>query len=125
MRDIPFLELKFVKILSLLIVLLISGCTKSSYKLIINNAKIEVELADTPQERERGLMYRASLKDGNGMLFIYPNSQALSFWMKNTIIPLSIAFIDEGGKIVSIQDMAPQESPPYKQYPSPLPTKYA
>lgn len=82
-------------------------------------------MADTAQERERGLMYRTSLKDGNGMLFVYPSSQTVSFWMKNTLLPLSIAFIDANGKIISIQDMTPQESPPYKQYPSPLPTKYA
>lgn len=125
MRKIPFLELKFINILSLLILLLISGCTKHSYKVVINNAEIEVEIANTPQERERGLMYRTSLKEGGGMLFIHPKPRPLTFWMKNTLIPLSIAFIDEKGRIIFIQDMMPQDSPPYKQYSSPLPAKYA
>ena len=119
------MRLTFVKILPLLILLLITVFTKSSYKITVNNTAIEVEIADTPSERERGLMYRASLKDEHGMLFIYPAPQILSFLMKNTLIPLSIAFIDTKGRIISIQEMVPQASPPFTYYVSPGPAKYA
>ena len=68
---------------------------------------IQVELARTTAERSQGLMYRKSLPDGEGMLFIFEKDEALSFWMKNTIIPLSIAFIASDGRIVEIKDMRP------------------
>jgi uncharacterized membrane protein (UPF0127 family) len=66
-----------------------------------------VELARTGAERGRGLMGRKSLKDGRGMLFIFDRDQILSFWMKNTLIPLSIAFITRDGRILEIRDMNP------------------
>lgn len=70
--------------------------------------RIEAEVAATPAEREVGLMNRSSMPAGHGMLFVFPVSAGHCFWMKNTLIPLSIAFIDERGKIVSIDEMAPQ-----------------
>jgi uncharacterized membrane protein (UPF0127 family) len=66
---------------------------------------VSVELARTDTERARGLMYRTSLPDGEGMLFVFEREQLLSFWMKNTLIPLSIAFIRTDGRIVEIHDM--------------------
>ncbi|MDR2476486.1 MAG: DUF192 domain-containing protein [Treponema sp.] len=68
---------------------------------------IQVELARTAEERSQGLMYRKGLPDGEGMLFIFEKDDTLSFWMKNTIIPLSIAFIASDGRIVEIKDMRP------------------
>jgi uncharacterized membrane protein (UPF0127 family) len=68
---------------------------------------ISVEIARTDQERSQGLMNRKSLADGKGMLFIFEKDQILSFWMKNTLIPLSIAFISSEGKILEIHDMEP------------------
>jgi len=69
------------------------------------------KLALTSQEQERGLMFLESLGDNDGMLFEYKQPGALSFWMKNTLIPLSIAFIDYSGTctgtIVDIQNMEP------------------
>ena len=66
-----------------------------------------VELAITPEQRERGLMFRETLNDGEGMIFIFEHDQILSFWMKNTIIPLSIAYILYNGTIVEIFDLEP------------------
>ncbi|MDL2229305.1 DUF192 domain-containing protein [Treponema sp. OttesenSCG-928-L16] len=67
-----------------------------------------VELAETEQERAQGLMYREYLADGEGMLFIFDRDQILSFWMKDTLIPLSIAFISFDGRILEIHDMEPK-----------------
>ncbi|MDR1104745.1 MAG: DUF192 domain-containing protein [Treponema sp.] len=68
---------------------------------------VQVELARTEEERARGLMFRRSLEDGKGMLFIYEHEDNLSFWMSNTYIPLSIAFISREGRILEIHDMEP------------------
>jgi uncharacterized membrane protein (UPF0127 family) len=70
---------------------------------------IRAELARTPEERSRGLMFRKKLPDGEGMLFIFERDEPLSFWMKNTLIPLSIAFIASNGRIIEIQDMRPHD----------------
>jgi uncharacterized membrane protein (UPF0127 family) len=68
---------------------------------------LEVEVADTVTTRARGLMYRTWLPEFSGMLFVFEAPQRLAFWMKNTYIPLSIAFIDRHWRIVDIQDMDP------------------
>jgi uncharacterized protein len=69
---------------------------------------IRAEVVDTPETRARGLMYRKSMPDNHGMLFVFSDVESQCFWMKNTIIPLSIAFLDDHGVIVNIADMAPQ-----------------
>jgi hypothetical protein len=66
-----------------------------------------VETADAPEERAVGLMSRESLPEGQGMLFVFEQEAQHSFWMKDTLIPLSIAFIEDEGDIVDIQDMEP------------------
>jgi hypothetical protein len=67
-----------------------------------------VETADSPEERSRGLMSRESLPENQGMLFVFEQDGQHAFWMKDTLIPLSIAFIEGEGEIVDIQDMEPQ-----------------
>jgi uncharacterized membrane protein (UPF0127 family) len=84
-------------------------------KLRVGGTVITVELASTKSERETGLMHRDSLPKDHGMLFIYPQPETLSFWMRNTIIPLSIAFFNQDGVIVNILEMKPGiEVPPYR-----------
>jgi uncharacterized membrane protein (UPF0127 family) len=69
--------------------------------------EITVEIARTEEERSQGLMHRKKLPDGEGMIFVFDRDQQLSFWMKNTVIPLSIAFIASDGRIIEIRDMRP------------------
>jgi uncharacterized membrane protein (UPF0127 family) len=75
--------------------------------LCINAETLYVEVADDPWEHQRGLMFREYLPDNMGMLFIFPYPQRLHFWMKNTYIPLSIAYISSDWKILEIYDMEP------------------
>jgi uncharacterized protein len=76
-------------------------------QLKIGNAPVEAEIADTPTSSERGLMYRSSMAENHGMLFVFDNPRKATFWMKNTKIPLSIAYIDKAGKILEIKSMKP------------------
>jgi uncharacterized membrane protein (UPF0127 family) len=71
--------------------------------------RLRVELALTEEEQSQGLMYRKSLSDGEGMLFDFGRDKLASFWMKNTLIPLSIAYINSDGSILEIHDMRPED----------------
>lgn len=72
------------------------------------DVNLNVEVADTAEEREKGLMNRDELDEGSGMIFVWDRPTTGGFWMKDTLIPLSIAFISDEGAIINIQDMAPQ-----------------
>ena len=86
--------------------------------------EVRVEVADDLAEQAKGLMYRTTLGENRGMLFVYPDERELSFWMKDTLIPLSIAFIDSERRIIDIQDMKPlDDEPPH--YVSAEPAQYA
>lgn len=90
--------------------------------LRVDGVEIAVEVADEPAERRRGLMHRDSLPEDHGMLFVYPGEQILSFWMRDTRIPLDIAFLDRQGYIVGIQQMEPQSD---RMHESRRPAMYA
>jgi uncharacterized protein len=77
---------------------------------------IDVEVADDDAERERGLMERTELDPDAGMIFVYSNDVSGAFWMKNTLIPLSIAFYAGDGRIVKILDMEPCREDPCPLY---------
>ncbi|MBA3476945.1 MAG: DUF192 domain-containing protein [Lautropia sp.] len=69
--------------------------------------RIKAEVADSQEERSRGLMLRKSLQANSGMLFVFENAALHCFWMKNTLVPLTIAFMEDDGTIVTLTDMQP------------------
>lgn len=77
--------------------------------LAIGHRVLQVEVADTDAERARGLMFRDGLAADHGMVFVYPDERVRGFWMKNTRIPLAIAFADARGRIVHIAEMLPYD----------------
>jgi hypothetical protein len=94
--------------------------------------RLEAEVAVSPAERARGLSGRDHLERDRGMLFVWPRPGPRRFWMKGTHIPLSVAFLDEQGRILNIQRMAIPETAPsgwppdgYRRYPSRGPARFA
>ena len=91
--------------------------------------KITVEVAQTQEEKSRGLMFRTRLDKDTGMLFVFSEEQRLSFWMKNTYIPLTIGFFNKKRKLLETQDMLPPLGPisdgQLKNYASASPALYA
>jgi len=107
----------------LAVVLLIGACgqppkyrewpSETDLKVLkVGQKELSVEVAEFSEERRQGLMYRDHLAEDCGMLFVYPEPKLLSFWMKNTAIPLSIVFFSDDGIVINIEDMNPfQELP--------------
>jgi uncharacterized protein len=104
--------MRSVRTLLLLIALAGSGALRGeelpTIELRISGHPLAAEVAATTSTRTFGLMNRFSLKPDHGMLFVFDAPQPLAFWMKNTYVPLSIAFISADGRILNIEDMAPQ-----------------
>lgn len=95
----------------------------SLQKLTIDTTTVWVEIAQDNLTRTKGLMFRNDMPEDQGMLFIFEVPQILSFWMKNTYLPLDIAFIDPKGVITDIHQMAPLDTVP--RYTSSVPALYA
>ena len=89
--------------------LAIAGCAARLERVTVTVGSdvFTVEVARTDEERARGLMHRRSLGDRDGMLFVFEADQHLAFWMKDTRVPLSIAFLSSEGRILQIEDMEP------------------
>lgn len=104
-----------IAVLLLLLLAISSACAQQDARnpvgpripLTVGNTVFNIELARTDQERQMGLMFRSSMAESDGMLFIFDNEEHLAFWMKNTNIPLSIAYISAAGEIREIYDMSP------------------
>ena len=92
-------------------------------RITVDGHSLTAELAASSTSHLCGLAFRNSLAPDHGMLFVYPRDQILSFWMKNTHIPLSIAFLTNDGSILEIHDMDPRE--PLRRYTSKSPVRYA
>ena len=81
-----------------------------------NDAVLYVDVADTPQEQEKGLMRVEKLPSDQGMAFVFDEPSRSTFWMKDTLIPLSIAFVDDTGRVLGLRDMQPCEADPCPTY---------
>ncbi|HVX85089.1 MAG TPA: DUF192 domain-containing protein [Phycisphaerae bacterium] len=75
----------------------------------IGDTNFSLEIADTPEKQEKGLMFRPSMPATSGMLFVFDKPDTVSFWMKNTEIPLDIIFLDASGKVLAIQRREPHD----------------
>jgi uncharacterized membrane protein (UPF0127 family) len=80
--------------------------------LVIGDQKVLAEVADEGPERETGMMFRKAMADGEGMVFVLDAPQKVSFWMKNTLIPLSVAYVNRSGMILEIHDLQPKDETP-------------
>ena len=115
-------SLKWLILVSFLWVPFVYSQTLPKIPIYLNDKEIWVEIVRTPEERARGLMGRTHLAEDEGMLFIFEKEDYHSFWMKDTLLPLSIAFIDREGKILKIADMEPLT---LDSHPPPKPILYA
>ena len=100
----------------------VSCSNAETYELRTRGTAVTVELAATPEERRVGLMHRESLPENHGMHFLFPDDATRSFWMKDTLVPLSIAYIRSDWVILEIYDMEPRSLEPV---PSRNPARYA
>ncbi|TGL63784.1 DUF192 domain-containing protein [Leptospira sarikeiensis] len=78
--------------------------------IYIGDHPLLVEVANTDESRQRGLMFRKKMGENEGMIFIFPNEDYVSFWMKNTLIPLSIAYFTRDKKLTDTYEMAPNQT---------------
>jgi len=99
----------------LIAVIFVSGCYTKDL-VIFDNVTINVEIADSDEERANGLMFREFLGEDKGMLFVFDDSLPRIFWMKNTLIPLDIIFISEDFRIINIMEAEPCEKEPCEFY---------
>lgn len=117
------------KIIFLISLLLLSTAQAHTQLLTIitqdKNINFNISVAKDEQSKDRGLMFVHQLGNQQGMLFVYNQPAYLTFWMKNTLIPLDILFINSEKKIVDIQTMAPCEKEPCLIYTSSQPAQYA
>ena len=100
--------------LAVLLAVLFAGCSPQSataplrtVSMKIGRETIILEIADTPKLRETGLMRRESMAPDHGMLFVFEHRQFLGFWMRNTLIPLDILYVDADGRVATIRQMKP------------------
>jgi uncharacterized protein len=108
-----------------LLLLFLMGCSSQrlpTATIVVDSKPVLVEIASTPESRAEGLMNRDELAPNTGMLFIFPDNRPRSFWMKNTRIPLSIAYINSELQIVRIANMTPFST---DRVPSLYPARYA
>jgi uncharacterized membrane protein (UPF0127 family) len=82
----------------------------ATIKLWMGPEEMVTEMALTPMQEETGMMFRTNMAENEGMIFVFAGPQRVSFWMKNTILPLSAAYISPGGTILEIHDLQPRDT---------------
>lgn len=120
------------KILLFFLLFFLISCPKISNKnlndVTIDNGKkiikLNVEIADENQERQKGMMFREKLDENSGMLFVFDEEGNRTFWMKNTMISLDMIFIDKNFRIIDIKNAVPCDAEPCVLYKSSMPALY-
>lgn len=113
------LRLQGQKYVSLVFLSLMLGCTavqSRADEVCFKQTCFQVEVASTPDERRRGLQRRREMAPDAGMLFIFPQSRPYRFWMKDTLIPLDMIWLDENGRVVDIRTAVPCQADPCPTY---------
>ena len=96
-----------------------AGNEQDTTELTLNGQTLSVELATTPAQRARGLMFRASMPANHGMLFLFSRPRSMAFWMKNTAMPLDILFFDQQSRLITAHyNVPPCRSTPCPHYSS-------
>lgn len=106
---------RLILLATILMLFLLVGCSVEPQVMIKDNT-ITIEVADTPDKKMRGLMYRGSLPEDRGMLFVFEDQRMQGFWMKNTLISLDLIFISEDMTITTIFEADPCEEDPCQTY---------
>lgn len=118
------------------VILLLAACAPAEQPVTVRSSStvtlrttppltFAVEVADTPEARRSGLMGRATLPEGEGMLFVFEGESTLRFWMKDTLLPLDIVYINSSLQVVDVQRMLPCLREPCEVYTSAQPAMYA
>lgn len=104
------MKLPICKLLAFPVFLLFafSAYAAGMLELSVGMHRIQAEVAHTDAVRQRGLMYRKDMPEQQGMLFVFPVRAQHCMWMKNTLLPLAVAFLDDEGRIINVEEMAPQ-----------------
>lgn len=105
---IPIRYASLFAILTLLMPPALAASVMPKISLALGSGTLEVEVASDQSQRAQGLMHRTSLATNQGMLFVYPAPAYFCMWMKNTLVPLSVAFIDAQGRVINMAEMMPQ-----------------
>ena len=105
----------WVAVLTLATVVLFaaSAMARETIPLRLGAFTVQAELAATPDQRARGLMFRERLADNHGMLFVFEQPAQICMWMKNTPLPLAVAFVDARGAIINVESMVPRTETPH------------
>ena len=115
---------KVVALVLLLALVLAFLLTGRQGRVCFQDKCVRVEIADTPQKRETGLMHRERMDEDYGMLFVFPEEGNYPFWMKNTLIPLDIIWINSSKQVVHIEHATPCLEEPCAIYASPAPARF-
>jgi uncharacterized protein len=125
MKKLYIISIFLLIVIFLFIIFFNNSNNQQSQQACINLECFNLEIAQTQQQRQTGLMHRTTLSKNNGMLFIFPNLAQHTFWMKNTLIPLDIIWIDSKFKIIHIENnVQPCNENPCPTYFPDLPSKY-
>lgn len=116
---------RFLRLVAPLLAVLLTACdnredrhdvaprsVEDRFALTIGDRRVRVQLAIFPGEMQQGLMYRKTMEEDEGMLFVYDRSQQMSFWMRNTDLPLDIGFFDAGGELKEVYPLHPRDERP-------------